>query len=314
MITLLLLCHACALGWAGTLWLPRTSWPLRAPRLGIAAWQALTLAVIASVVLAGLILAVQAVPATAMPAWLLRACLVSGPAQHAGLGGQVAGVAGALLAVAVGGRAVWHTVAGLARARRLCARHDDALTIVARHGPLPGVLLLEDDTPAAYCVPGSRRIVVTTGAMACLDHGQLEAVLEHERAHLAGRHHLIVTLATALHASFSRVRLFSVAASQIACLAEMAADDAAAQRSHRLALADALLTMAASPAPVGTLGAGGSAAAQRIRRLIEPPPPRQMLTAAKSAAVLMAVSALAFSAPAITLVVMTRCVPGLHLV
>jgi Zn-dependent protease with chaperone function len=42
---------------------------------------------------------------------------------------------------------------------------------------------LEDDRPAVYCVPGSRRIVFTSGALR-VDSGQLDAVLAHQRAHL----------------------------------------------------------------------------------------------------------------------------------
>jgi Zn-dependent protease with chaperone function len=46
-----------------------------------------------------------------------------------------------------------------------------------------------------YCVPGRLpTIVVTTGALAVLEPEQLAAVLAHERAHLAGRHHLLLAV------------------------------------------------------------------------------------------------------------------------
>ena len=48
----LLAAYALAVAAAGTWWLPRASWPRRLPRLGIAAWQVLTVTFVASVLLA----------------------------------------------------------------------------------------------------------------------------------------------------------------------------------------------------------------------------------------------------------------------
>ena len=96
-------------------------------------------------------------------------------------------------------------------------------------------------------------------------------MLAHERAHLSGRHHLMLRLAAALERTFLGVRFFAVAAEQVAYLVEVAADDAAARRAPRLTVAAALLAVAAAGVPAGTLGAGGSAVARRIERLIDPP-------------------------------------------
>jgi Zn-dependent protease with chaperone function len=110
--------------------------------------------------------------------------------------------------------------AAVTSARRSQARHDEVLSLVGRRGPMPGVVLLEDDRPAVYCVPGRRRIVFTTGALRRLDGRQLDAVLAHERAHLAGRHHMVIMFAEALRAAFPHTRFFAAAASQISCLVE----------------------------------------------------------------------------------------------
>jgi beta-lactamase regulating signal transducer with metallopeptidase domain len=173
------------------------------------------------------------------------------------------------------------------------------------------MVLLQDDRPAVYCLPGRRRIVFTTGALRRLDSRQLDAVLAHERAHLAGRHHLVIILAAALRDAFPHVRVFAVAATQFSSLVEMAADDAAGRRAHRLTLADALLTLAAARVPAGALGAGGTAGAQRIQRLIDSPEPagrgRRMAT---SALALIAAPAVAFSAPVLALVAISHCPPG----
>jgi hypothetical protein len=73
-VAALLLAYAVMMAAASTRWLPRASWPLRAPRAGIAAWQAAALSIAASTVAAGLILAVPCIRVSADPA-VLRACL-----------------------------------------------------------------------------------------------------------------------------------------------------------------------------------------------------------------------------------------------
>jgi beta-lactamase regulating signal transducer with metallopeptidase domain len=175
--------------------------------------------------------------------------------------------------------------------------------------PVPG--RLEDDRAAVYCLPGRRRIVFSTGALRRLDHHQLDAVLAHERAHLAGRHHLVILFAEVLRSAFSRIRFFVTAASQISCLVEMAADDAATRRAHRLTLAAALLTLASARVPAGALGAGGTAGAQRIRRLIDTQSSSSRARqAATSALALFATPAVAFSVPMLALLVISHCPVG----
>ena len=59
-VAALLLLYAIVMAAASSRWLPRASWPLRAPRTGIAAWQAAVLSVVTSTVSAGLVLAIPA--------------------------------------------------------------------------------------------------------------------------------------------------------------------------------------------------------------------------------------------------------------
>jgi Zn-dependent protease with chaperone function len=201
----LLIAYAVAMATIGTWWLPRASWPVRVPRLGIAAWQALTVTVVASVLLAGLILAVPCL--RGWSDWFsMRACMMSLRAQYTSAGGAMTTTAGGVLTLAAAARIAWFTASALAIARRRRARHDEALAIVGRPGPAPGMVLLDDDRPAVYCLPGRRRIVFTTGALRRLDSRQLDAVLAHERAHLAGRHHLMIIFAEALNGAFPWLR------------------------------------------------------------------------------------------------------------
>jgi Zn-dependent protease with chaperone function len=116
--------------------------------------------------------------------------------------------------------------------------------------------------------------VLTTGALAVLDEPQLLAVLAHEHAHLAGRHHLLVTLGKAAMAGFPGVPLFARGAGEVARLAEMRADDVAARRSGRETLLQALVAMGTGrplPAPSASLAATGGAVTARVGRLLDPP-------------------------------------------
>jgi Zn-dependent protease with chaperone function len=303
-VPVLLAGYALAVASAGTRWLPRASWPRRLPRLGIAAWQALTVTFVASVLLAGLLIALPCLPAGVNLDLAAELHDHYSSARGIMIGGSAAAVSLTLI-----GRLAWAAVSAMATARRRRARHDETLALVGRPGPAPGVVVLEDDRPLVYCLPGRGRIVVTTGALDRLDQAQLQAVLAHERAHLSGRHHLVIMLARVLPTAFPGIRFLAVAADQTGTLAEMAADDTAA-RHHRLPLARALLTLAAAPAPLPApaLGAARTAAGQRIRRLLDTPRP---VSAAGQAAgftmSLLAAPALALAVPVCALLVAPHC-------
>ena len=134
-------------------------------------------------------------------------------------------------------------------------------------------VVLDAPQPAAYCVPGRpATIVLTSAALAILDADQLTAVLAHERAHLAGRHHLLTGLTRGLAAVFPAVPLFTRGPLEVARLAELRADDAAARRSGRRTLVAALLAMGTGAAvPAAALAATGGATAARVQRLLDPP-------------------------------------------
>jgi Peptidase family M48 len=139
-------------------------------------------------------------------------------------------------------------------------------------------VVLDAAQPVAYCLPGRpATIVVSSGALALLDTAQLNAVLAHERAHLAGRHHLLTALTRGLAVTFPGVPLFTRGPAEVARLAEMRADDAAVRHSGRGTLVAALLAMgtgtAVPAAALGTaaLGATGLATTARVQRLLEPP-------------------------------------------
>ncbi len=169
--------------------------------------------------------------------------------------------------------------------RRLTRAHAEAARITGQRmtAEASGMVVLDAPQRAAYCVPGRPgTIVVTSGALAVLKPAQLNAVIAHERAHLAGRHHLLVALTRGLAAILPGVPLFSRGCAEVARLSEMQADDAAARRAGRRSLIEALLAMGTGaempavpdlPRPTATaLTATGHAVTARVERLLDPPP------------------------------------------
>jgi Zn-dependent protease with chaperone function len=175
----------------------------------------------------------------------------------------------------------WRYTRSLHRARVRTRAHAEAARITGHRIGAGTVFVLDATHPAAYSVPGRPpAIVVTSGALDVLDPGQLSAVLAHERAHLAGRHHLLLAITRGLAAIAPGVPLFTRASSAVTRLAEMRADDIAARHAPRRTLLTALLTMSASapaglaagPAPAAWLGATGGVVAARVQRLADPAP------------------------------------------
>lgn len=98
------------------------------------------------------------------------------------------------------------------------------------------------------------------------------AVLEHERAHIAGRHHLLKVVVDAFSRAFRGLPLARHVKEQTNLLLEMIADDRALRCHSREVLATAMCEVAAGRAPQVALGAGGSGALIRLRRVLIPQP------------------------------------------
>ena len=270
--SLTLLGYAALLLTAAAPALGRARWPEHAPRLAITAWLALTGSVIVSVILGGLVLMVPVVAAGGAAA-MLAACLTALRAVYSHPGGTALGAVGAVVALATQGRLTWCVAGAVLRARRERRRHRQLLALVGYPDSESGAVIIGHREPAVYCLPGrGTQIVLTTGAVESLDPAQMRAVLAHERAHLRGRHHLLVTLAGAPAAAFPWITGFRMAWEQVARLAELRADDAATTIVPRLEVAEALLRLG-GPAPAVTLAAGGLDTAARIRRLAAAPAP-----------------------------------------
>lgn len=251
-----------------------------APRLGMIAWSAAMGSVVLSWALAGVLLTADLVRGWGQLDRLLAGCFATlRAAAVGGHGGFLQGVLVVVTATTVLALAVLaaRVGAGVRRAHVHSRRHAEAAVLAARgaaRGP-GGSVVVEAAQRSVYCLAGRpSTIVVTSGALAALADDQLAAVLDHERAHLAGRHHQLLGLARALARTLPGMRLFTDGAGELARLAEMRADDAAAQRHGDDTVVGALLTLAApglvsTPAPA--LGAAGIGVADRVERLLFPP-------------------------------------------
>jgi hypothetical protein len=302
----------------------RASWPRRSPAAAILLWQALGLA--------GGLAAVGA----------LLSIGVSGPGTQVGVVGGLTVLAGRLTSgelLAPRQPMVLTTIrllaltAGLALLSVLCGvlvgafadaigarrRQRELLALLAHGDPkVPGALVIDYPTAAAYCLPGIRsQIVVSAGTLDLLGPAELTAVLAHERAHLRARHDLVLIPFTSLRRAFPRSASVTQAHRTVALLVEMMADDHALRVPGLFAsweyrgspprvitareLATALVrfgTAGTDCAPAGALAAAEGELTARVIRLLTPPPP---LSRAAQAAIVLA-AALLVTAPLLLLV------------
>ncbi|WP_225832383.1 M56 family metallopeptidase [Streptomyces sp. NK08204] len=119
----------------------------------------------------------------ALGQWSATSAQRDAPAQL-----SVSVLAGLLLggAVVTAARLLWR------RARTLATAALDAACMPARDG----LVVIEDDAPDAYALPGlPGRVVVSTGMLHTLDESEHDILLAHERAHLTAHHYAFVALA-----------------------------------------------------------------------------------------------------------------------
>lgn len=250
------------------------SWLTRrgtSPRLGVATWVTAMAGVLTAWVVAVVVVAVSLVrggPNSSVVVLCLE--LLGVPEREAMLGafGATGLLAVGVLISAVVTFGVGRTVLGL---RAHSAEHADAARIVGTPTDADGVFVVAGDRPAAYCVVGRPdAIVVTTAAVRALDGVELDAVLAHEAAHIAGRHHHLLMVLRALATSLAHLPLFTRGAAAVAELLEMCADDRAARRHGPRPLVAGMLALASPLPPAGGLAMAATATAARARRLLDP--------------------------------------------
>lgn len=197
--------------------------------------------------------------------------------------GWVPAVAIGGLLAAAGVRAARHGIRVRASARGAAVFRNSTL----RTGD---VLVVEDDLPDAFAVPGRRPVVVvTTGLQASLPAAEYSAVLRHERAHLRARHHIhiqLVELAALMNPLLSRWPAL------VRFAAERDADECAAMvdrpaTARALARTAMLCNGPRQRSALSIVGEGGEVV-RRVRALQHPRPARQRRWAVAVALALMA--------------------------
>ncbi|MGH3841942.1 MAG: M56 family metallopeptidase [Pseudonocardiaceae bacterium] len=247
-----------------------------APRLGVGAWLAAMSSVVLSWATAAAFLGAELVEHWNQPGRILSTCFAALRSVALGYYGVLIQI-GLLTLTALAAVALAVLAGNLARslthARASTYEHARMARVAGRQVPGLDAVVLDATERAAYCAAGRpHTIVVTSAALDVLDDRQLAAVLSHERAHLAGRHHLLLALTTGLATILPKVELFTTGATAVARLLEMCADDAAARTHGARTVLGALLTLwGGAPIPTGVLGATGVGVVARAERLLAPP-------------------------------------------
>jgi Zn-dependent protease with chaperone function len=307
-IAVVLLAYAIGVGTLGAGMLARADWTARAPLLAIVTYLAAAWSVVAALALAGLTLAVHATALGGALSQLIGACVLRLRATYATPGGMAAAGAGLVLTGAIAVRTTVTAARQFRLTRRQALRHARAARLVGRPEPALGAVLVEHSQPAAYCVAGRHpTVILTTAALRVLAPGQLEAVMAHERAHLAWRHHRLVAMARISCRALPFLPLMRDAQAQVERLVELHADDAAVQARDPDSLAAALVVMstADAAAPTAILASAATDAVQRIHRLLRPAEPlgrwRRLLLRAMAAGLVLGPLAMALAPAALAL-------------
>jgi Zn-dependent protease with chaperone function len=245
------------------------------PRLGVVAWLAAMVSVVASWAVATALLIASLTRNWDEPGRLATACFAALRRVVDGGSGALLQIGLLILAAAAAsalGKLGWRSGRSLWRARAHSRGHAERARVIGRRIDGVDAVVVDAPEPAAYCVAGRpNAIVVTSAAVDALTDRHLQAVLAHERAHLAGRHHHVLAFARALAVAIPGVTLFSTGAREIARLLEMAADDTAARSHGAQTLLEALLALSVGAlAPLGAVGASGTDVLARAERLAAP--------------------------------------------
>ncbi|MER0241169.1 M56 family metallopeptidase [Streptomyces sp. HSW2009] len=192
---------------------------------------------------------------------------------------------------------------------------------------LPQVTVLPDELPYAYALPGSSgagRVVVSDTMLAGLTEPERQALIAHERAHLAARHHryLLASRLTASANPFLRPLWTAVSFSAERWADEEAAREVGNRRVVATAVGKAALLSAPAPAP-GIAGFASTTTPgpipRRIAALLSPVPPTRLwppadgslYAAALIAAAGTAASALSSLNAAVALIVVLKAATSL---
>lgn len=246
----------------------------RLPRLGVTIWLAAIVGVLTAW-LAAAVLAAADVLLSPDVRHVVSRCVAAFCAAALGAHGSVGqwlaiGTAVVLVAGTVG--AALRLGRALLQTRARTHRHADDARLLGRHDDALGAVIVDLPERVVYAVAGRPpTIVLSRPALLSLDENQLSVILAHERAHIAGRHHLVLGLSGALARIMPRIALFTVGRRELARLVEMCADDAAVRGRDARDLLSALVALSAPVVvPGSALAAAATGVTRRAERLASP--------------------------------------------
>ena len=283
---------AIALAWPVPILLSRAQWPARSPFTAMLLWQAIALAGGLSMIGAMLVYGLEPVGDNLLAGLRALAGMVFSNAPTTALGfWHIFALSAAALLTA---HLVFTLLLTYYKIQRQRRRHRELLALLASPSAGgPGTMVINVDSPVAYCLPGGARsvTVLSDGLMAALEPAELRAVLNHENAHLDQRHHLLLWAFAAWRQALPWLPTTRLAQEAVSSLIEMLADDVALKTESRVTLIKAIAIVASgSPAAgarmafgepelsdvgPGATGGAGSArtTATRVSRLLSPQPP-----------------------------------------
>lgn len=247
----------------------------RAPAFGVVIWLAAMVSAVAAF-LAAVVLAGVAVVGSPGARHVIDRCLDSFCAAAIGAHGSTVQwlTVGGVLVAAIGvGAAALGTARALLHARRGTRRHAETARLLGQHDRGLGALVVDVPQKLAYAVAGRpSEIVLSSAALQALTPEQLDVILAHERAHLAGRHHLVLAVARALATVAPAMRLFTTGTVELGRLVEMCADDVAVRGRDARSLIGAMIALAGPVhLPDAALGGAASSVSDRAERLATRP-------------------------------------------
>jgi len=262
-----LLAGSALIGWHGhraLLWLGERRLD---PTILLTAWLLSTVGFVASLVAAVSLIALPVDAHHSSALGLAGDCwmaLSSGVFPGAAESLAAVGLASATFVVA----RVALVVHGRLRRRRRNAPHLQQLRLLAAGCDPNDPLWIQDDRPIALSIGGRSGVIVMSQALRNhLTPAAVHATLEHERAHLRGRHHLLLAVVETLAVALPWCPLLRAAPGATGDLVELAADSRAARRCGPSAVREALSRLTGQPVPAGGLAMAGRLTEARLQRL-----------------------------------------------
>ena len=289
---------AIVLAWPVPILLSRAQWPARSPFTAMLLWQAIALAGGLSMIGAMLVYGLEPIGDNLLAGLKALAGMVFNNAPTTALGfWHIFALSAAALLTA---HLVFTLLLTYYKIQRQRRRHRELLALLASPSPSadgPRTMVINVDSPVAYCLPGGARsvTVLSDGLLAALEPAELRAVLNHENAHLDQRHHLLLWAFAAWRQALPWLPTTRLAQEAVSSLIEMLADDVALKTESKATLIKAIAIVASGspgapaarmafgepelsdgePGQPGATGGAGSArtTASRVSRLLSPQPP-----------------------------------------